>query len=132
MKSARIIALLGLVVLSASGCGKKPAVRVGPASSAAPASTPSDAASAPTTAACPPLPGKAAIERGIEKALQQIYGVDEAAQKVVIERVNASDCQHGTVTYRISGRNSPSETTPLVQSDDGGWSVTLYKKQYRL
>ena len=136
MNRLGVVALVGITLLAASSCSRKHLVRTTPSASGATSSGAVSGAATENAAApdssCPPMPQKAAIQHGIEKALLQIYGADEGAQKVVVVRLASTDCQHASVTYRLASPGSSPQTGALTEADDGSWSVTLYKKQYRL
>ena len=135
MNNLRILAIVSLAALTLAGCGKKPsyhdaAQQTQKPAQTEPASPPSPSAAAPAQSACTSLPDKLAIQRGIQNAMKQIYGVDEAPAKFVVLRVDpASDCEHAGVTYRSQTAGAASQTAQ-ISSDGGKWSVTLFNKPY--
>jgi len=121
MRDFRIVAVLGLGLLTLSGCHKKPAENTQPKQSIV------ASIFAPK---CPEVPAKAALQDGIHNAMLKIYGVDEAAAKFTVLQIDATDCKHMTVTFRASAAGSASQASPMAYGDDGKWYLTLYGKQY--
>jgi predicted small lipoprotein YifL len=134
MNNMRKLLAVTFCIFALAGCGKKPVYHTAPAQPSAPsqasASEPSTAAM-PTLAGCSlSLPDKVAVQRAIEKAMKQIYGLDAGPQKItVLKTAAAEDCEHITVTYRSQAAGSSPQTSPMV-ADGGKWSVTLFGKQY--
>jgi predicted small lipoprotein YifL len=138
MRRAFIVAL---ACVSLAACGRKHADQQQQAPAEQSAHAPQDSSSVPApqpqatggealSPACPQAPLKSQVESAIKAALNQIYGADEGAAKVSVTAISpSSDCKTITVTYKTSGT---SQTAPLVYGDDGKWTVTLFKKQYKV
>ena len=129
--------LIGLVVLSLSGCGKHSGGDKKQTASATADQTSTSqvtaAQSAPVAVAasseCPSSsPDKAALARSIDASMQQIYGPDEAGAKFNVRQIATTDCRHLVVTY--AGPGSSPQTAPVMYGDDSLWHLTLFNKQY--
>jgi len=127
-------AVLGFAILALAGCGKKPSYHSAQQSmeqhsSAAPSAPAQQAESAPAAQDCSTaIPDKIAIQKGLQKAMVAIYGIDEAPVKFQVVQTVPVDCEHVTVRYRSTG--SATETSPMAIGDGGKWFLTLYNKQY--
>ncbi len=127
-------AVVALALLALAGCGKKPSYHAAsqtaaqPSSTAAPAPT-QQAEATPAASSCSEtVPDKVAIQKGLQKAMVAIYGIDEAPVKFQIVQTLPVDCEHATVRYRATG--SAVQTAPIAIGDGGKWFLTLYNKQY--
>jgi hypothetical protein len=128
------ILVLGTLLLAAAACGKKPTYHAAPAQTPGAPAQASQAAARPTEAAgtgcSSPVPDTVAIQRGIQKAMISIYGVDEAPAKFRVVQATPVDCGHVTVRYRTLSAGSAVQTSPMELGDGGKWFLTLYNKQY--
>lgn len=126
-------AALCLALLMLAGCGKKPsyhaASQAGEQHAAQIPSAPQQQTeTAPAASGCSPaVPDRIAIQKGLQKAMVAIYGIDEAPVKFQVLQVVQADCEHATVHYRATG--SAVQTAPMAIGD-GKWVLTLYNKQY--
>jgi len=134
MRTFQKSAVLCFAILMLAGCGKKPSYHAAPPSADKQATTTPSAPSQqtqPTPAAqdcSTAAPDKTAIQKGLQKAMVAIYGIDEAPVKFQIVQTVPVDCEHMTVRYRATG--SAIQTSPMAIGDGGKWFLTLYNKQY--
>ena len=127
-------AVLAFAILALAGCGKKPSYHsasqtTAQASSTAAPAPAQQAEATPAASSCSEaVPDKVAIQKGLEKAMVAIYGIDEAPVKFQVMQTVPVDCEHVTVRYRATG--SAIQSSPMTVGDGGKWFLTLYNKQY--